>query len=98
MDRSHPERGGKQWSKRGRSFAFLRSILQYPNFASAAEIQIGQRHSASARVLLQALNTPISGGSGSMRYLALAADYDGTLAQDGQVGQETVGALERLLA
>ncbi|MBY0525906.1 MAG: Cof-type HAD-IIB family hydrolase [Gemmataceae bacterium] len=33
-----------------------------------------------------------------MRYLALASDYDGTLAQDGRVDAETVRALERLRA
>ena len=33
-----------------------------------------------------------------MRYLALAADYDGTLARDGRVDDETVRALERLRA
>jgi HAD superfamily hydrolase (TIGR01484 family) len=33
-----------------------------------------------------------------MRYLALACDYDGTLATDGRVGAETVAALEDLLA
>ncbi|MEW6300415.1 MAG: HAD-IIB family hydrolase [Thermodesulfobacteriota bacterium] len=33
-----------------------------------------------------------------MRYLALACDYDGTLAADGRVTEETVAALERLLA
>ncbi len=33
-----------------------------------------------------------------MRYLALAADYDGTLATDGIVTPETVSAIERLLA
>jgi hypothetical protein len=32
----------------------------------------------------------------SMRYLALASDYDGTLATDGQVNDETIAALERL--
>jgi hydroxymethylpyrimidine pyrophosphatase-like HAD family hydrolase len=31
-----------------------------------------------------------------MRYHALACDYDGTLAHDGRVNEETVGALERL--
>jgi hydroxymethylpyrimidine pyrophosphatase-like HAD family hydrolase len=31
-----------------------------------------------------------------MRYLALAADYDGTLAQHGRVTKDTVAALERL--
>ena len=31
-----------------------------------------------------------------MRYLALATDYDGTLAKDGYVNQKTVAALERL--
>lgn len=31
-----------------------------------------------------------------MRYLALATDYDGTLATDGQVDKETLAALERL--
>jgi len=31
-----------------------------------------------------------------MRYLALATDYDGTLAKDGQVDQTTLAALERL--
>ena len=31
-----------------------------------------------------------------MRYLALASDYDGTLARDGVVSTETVEALERL--
>ncbi|MEW6494050.1 MAG: HAD family hydrolase [Cyanobacteriota bacterium] len=31
-----------------------------------------------------------------MRYLALATDYDGTLASDGQVDEETLAALERL--
>lgn len=31
-----------------------------------------------------------------MRYLALASDYDGTLATDGHVNQETLAALERL--
>jgi len=33
-----------------------------------------------------------------MRYLALACDYDGTLAADGRVASETVSVLERLLA
>jgi HAD superfamily hydrolase (TIGR01484 family) len=33
-----------------------------------------------------------------MRYLALACDYDGTLATAGQVTQATLAALERLLA
>ena len=33
-----------------------------------------------------------------MRYQALATDYDGTLAQDGRVDDETVDALERLKA
>lgn len=33
-----------------------------------------------------------------MRYLALAADYDGTLASDGAVLPDTVAALERLVA
>jgi hydroxymethylpyrimidine pyrophosphatase-like HAD family hydrolase len=33
-----------------------------------------------------------------MRYLALATDYDGTLAHDGRVDEETLAALERLLA
>ena len=33
-----------------------------------------------------------------MRYLALACDYDGTLATDGSVARETVAALEQLLA
>src|SRR5579872_3593920 len=31
-----------------------------------------------------------------MRYIALATDYDGTLAHDGKVSAETVKALERL--
>ncbi|MBV9171574.1 MAG: HAD hydrolase family protein, partial [Chloroflexi bacterium] len=31
-----------------------------------------------------------------MRYLALAADYDGTLADHGQVSKSTVAALEKL--
>ena len=33
-----------------------------------------------------------------MRYLALACDYDGTLAHHGRVDEPTLGALERLLA
>jgi len=33
-----------------------------------------------------------------MRYLALACDYDGTLATEGRVDRETVAGLERLLA
>lgn len=33
-----------------------------------------------------------------MRYLALASDYDGTLATDGVVSDETVAALERVVA
>jgi HAD superfamily hydrolase (TIGR01484 family) len=33
-----------------------------------------------------------------MRYLALACDYDGTLASQGQVSAKTVAALERVLA
>ena len=33
-----------------------------------------------------------------MGYRALATDYDGTLATEGEVGQETVAALRRLLA
>jgi hydroxymethylpyrimidine pyrophosphatase-like HAD family hydrolase len=33
-----------------------------------------------------------------MRYLALAADYDGTLAHDGHVGDDTIRALGRLRA
>jgi HAD superfamily hydrolase (TIGR01484 family) len=34
----------------------------------------------------------------AMRYLALAADYDGTLATDGRVDAETVAGLEQLVA
>ncbi|WP_263416351.1 HAD family hydrolase [Terriglobus albidus] len=33
-----------------------------------------------------------------MRYLALATDYDGTLATDGQVSEEAIGAVKRLRA
>lgn len=33
-----------------------------------------------------------------MRYFALASDYDGTLASDGRVNEETIAALERLQA
>jgi hydroxymethylpyrimidine pyrophosphatase-like HAD family hydrolase len=33
-----------------------------------------------------------------VRYLALATDYDGTLATDGVVDQETIGSLRRLAA
>jgi len=33
-----------------------------------------------------------------MRYLALATDYDGTLAKDGRVHEDTIEALERLKA
>jgi hydroxymethylpyrimidine pyrophosphatase-like HAD family hydrolase len=33
-----------------------------------------------------------------MRYLALASDYDGTLAKDGHVSRETIEALDRLRA
>lgn len=33
-----------------------------------------------------------------MRYLALACDYDGTLADNGRVSAETISALERFLA
>ena len=33
-----------------------------------------------------------------MRYLALAADYDGTLAKDGRVARRTVDALKRVAA
>jgi HAD superfamily hydrolase (TIGR01484 family) len=33
-----------------------------------------------------------------MHYLALACDYDGTLAKDGQVSQNTITALERVVA
>src|SRR2546427_8166000 len=31
-----------------------------------------------------------------MRYLALACDYDGTLAHDGRVSEETLAALEHV--
>lgn len=31
-----------------------------------------------------------------MRYYALATDYDGTLARDGRVNEDTIRALERL--
>ena len=31
-----------------------------------------------------------------MHYLALASDYDGTLATDGRVDNATIAALERL--
>jgi len=31
-----------------------------------------------------------------MYYMALATDYDGTLAEDGRVGEDTIAALERL--
>lgn len=31
-----------------------------------------------------------------MHYLALASDYDGTLAKDGVVSPQTIDALERL--
>jgi HAD superfamily hydrolase (TIGR01484 family) len=37
-------------------------------------------------------------GNRSMRYLALACDYDGTLAHDGRVSEATLSALERLRA
>ena len=32
-----------------------------------------------------------------MRYLALASDYDGTLAHDGSVDEEAIQSLERLV-
>jgi HAD superfamily hydrolase (TIGR01484 family) len=38
------------------------------------------------------------GGKVNMRYLALACDYDGTLASDGQVSSRTLAALQRLIA
>src|SRR3989337_2157638 len=38
------------------------------------------------------------GGKGNMRYLALACDYDGTLASDGQVASGTLAALQRFRA
>src|SRR5262249_34001615 len=41
---------------------------------------------------------PDSDGTEPMRYLALACDYDGTLATHGRVGKETLAALERLRA
>jgi hydroxymethylpyrimidine pyrophosphatase-like HAD family hydrolase/energy-coupling factor transporter ATP-binding protein EcfA2 len=37
-------------------------------------------------------------GAESMRYIALACDYDGTLAHDGSVEANTIAALERLRA
>src|SRR4051794_28428376 len=40
----------------------------------------------------------ISNGVHHMRYLALATDYDGTLATNGQVSEEAIGALKRLRA
>jgi hydroxymethylpyrimidine pyrophosphatase-like HAD family hydrolase len=39
----------------------------------------------------------VLGRNYSMRYLVLASDYDGTLAHDGVVDEETVRALERLI-
>ena len=33
-----------------------------------------------------------------LRYLALATDYDGTLATDGQLSEEAIGAVKRLRA
>jgi HAD superfamily hydrolase (TIGR01484 family) len=33
-----------------------------------------------------------------MHYLALACDYDGTLAKDGKVSQQTIAALEQVVA
>src|SRR5688572_8272903 len=38
------------------------------------------------------------GGNENMRYLALACDYDGTLASDGQVSSRTLAALQRFIA
>src|SRR5207253_738882 len=38
----------------------------------------------------------VNRGEGIMRYLALATDYDGTLAHDGRVDDAAVKALERL--
>ena len=32
-----------------------------------------------------------------MRYIAIATDYDNTLAVDGRVERETIAALERLI-
>src|SRR5262249_16412289 len=37
-------------------------------------------------------------GAKSMQYVALASDYDGTLAHDGSVEAGTIAALERLRA
>jgi HAD superfamily hydrolase (TIGR01484 family) len=42
--------------------------------------------------------TQTLGGKGKMRYLALACDYDETLACDGQVSNATLAALQRLVA
>jgi hypothetical protein len=33
-------------------------------------------------------------GERSLRYFALACDYDGTLATDGRVGDEVIGGLQ----
>jgi HAD superfamily hydrolase (TIGR01484 family) len=40
----------------------------------------------------------LSGRNAPMRYLVLATDYDGTIAHDGVVPPETVGAIERFRA
>src|SRR5207248_2082480 len=52
------------------------------------------RHVACTDVGRSCASTPPGGHP--MRYLALATDYDGTLAHDGRVGEPIVAALERL--
>src|SRR5215470_3727249 len=57
-------------------------------------------HTAIAAEWLESLPCYRAGSSDrfTMRYLALATDYDGTLAKDGQVHDDTIEALQRLKA
>jgi HAD superfamily hydrolase (TIGR01484 family) len=51
-------------------------------------------------MLVQSAGSDPKGGANlaAMRYLALACDYDGTLAAEGRVDEETLAAIERLRA
>src|SRR5262249_22801035 len=55
------------------------------------------RESESHRPTGQAPSS-LGGDQLPMHYIALACDYDGTLAHDGKVSEPTLAALERLLA
>ena len=88
---SETSAGGPQGRGLGRATGFVRVIVARPPVLPTAAKDRTRMGSGTDRRIF-------AGRVPCMRYLALATDYDGTLAHDGAIDHATVNTLERLRA